>query len=234
MRGCLFVIALAVAVLSGAAWFGSPILASTVISGALENAGYHAASSTVTATSDPPLKLLVGRADRVEIAGADVDFRTFHAASLDLVLTDVDVLGRTAAQISGRITGAEMSTSAGEPTTADVTIDGAGSAADASIIVDEATVVRVVKATFQDKFGVAVSAVKLVAPDTLRITAPGATVQGRVLVDPDGAIAFSTSLGSSPILSLDPSFPLRFRSVRVDAGDLRIDALLDAESLLGG
>jgi hypothetical protein len=234
MRGCLFVLVLAAAVLSAAAWFGSPILASSVISGALDNAGYHAASSTVTATSDPPLKLLLGRADRVEIAGTDVDFRTFHAASLDVVVTDVDVLGRTAGRMSGRIDGAEMITSAGETTTADVTIDGVASGADASIVVDAATVVRVVKGTFQQKFGVAVSSVKLIAPDTLRISAPGATVEGQVLVDPDGAIAFSTSLGSSPILSLDPSFPLRFRSVRVDGGNLRIDAILDAESLLGG
>jgi hypothetical protein len=234
VRGCLFVLVLAAAVLSAAAWFGSPILASSVISGALDNAGYHAASSTVTATSDPPIKLLLGRADRVEIAGTDVAFRTFHAASLDLVVTDVDVLGRTAGRMSGRIDGAEMITSAGETTTADVTIDGVASGADASIVVDAATVVRVVKGTFQQKFGVAVSSVKLIAPDTLRISAPGATVEGQVLVDPDGAIAFSTSLGSSPILSLDPSFPLRFRSVRVDGGNLRIDAILDAESLLGG
>jgi hypothetical protein len=234
VRGCLFVLVLAAAILSVAAWFGSPILASSVISGALDNAGYHAASSTVTATSDPPLKLLLGRADRVEIAGTDVDFRTFHAASLDLVVTDVDVLGRTAGRMSGRIDGAEMITSAGETTTADVTIDGVASGADASIVVDAATIVRVVKGTFQQKFGVAVSSVKLIAPDTLRISAPGATVEGQVLVDPDGAIAFSTSLGSSPILSLDPSFPLRFRSVRVDGGNLRIDAILDAESLLGG
>jgi hypothetical protein len=234
VRGCLFILVLAAAVLSAAAWFGSPMLASSVISGALDNAGYHAASSTVTATSDPPLKLLLGRADRVEIAGTDVDFRTFHAASLDLVVTDVDVLGRTAGRMSGRIDGAEMITSAGETTTADVTIDGVASGADASIVVDAATIVRVVKGTFQQKFGVAVSSVKLIAPDTLRISAPGATVEGQVLVDPDGAIAFSTSLGSSPILSLDPSFPLRFRSVRVDGGNLRIDAILDAESLLGG
>jgi len=234
MRGCLFVLVLAVIILSTAAWFGSPILASTVISGALDNAGYHAESSTVTATSDPPLKLLLGRADRVEIAGTGVDFRTFHAASLDLVLTDVDVLGHTAGRISGRIDGAEMTTTAGETTTADVTIDGVARAADALIVVDAATVRRVVTGTFQQKFGVAVSSVKLIAPATLRITAPGANVEGRVLVDADGAIAFSTSLGSSPILNLDPSFPLRFRSVRVDGGDLRIDAVLDTASLLGG
>jgi hypothetical protein len=54
------------------------------------------------------------------------------------------------------------------------------------------------------------------------------------VIDPTGAIAFSTSLGASPILSLDRSFPLRLRSVRVEAGDLRIDATLDATALLGG
>ena len=234
MRGCLFVLVLAAAALGGFAWFGSPVLASTVIASALENAGYHAASSTVTATSDPPPKLLLGRADRVEIVGADVDFRTFHAASLDLVLADVDVLGRTAGRINGRITGAEMTTAGGETTTADVDIEGTAGAADATIVVDGATVARVVKATFQQKFGVAVTKTELIAPDKLRITAPGATVAGQLLVDSSGAIAFSTSLGSAPILSLDSSFPLRFRSVRIDGGNLRIEAVLDAESLLGG
>jgi hypothetical protein len=234
MRGCLFVVALGVAVLAAGAWFGSPILASTLISTALESAGYHAASSTVTATSSPPLKLLLGRADRVEIAGTDVDFRTFHAASLDVVLTDVDVAAKTADRISGRIMGAELTTSAGEATSADVDIDGDAGAANAGIVVDAATVDRVVRLTFEQKFGVTVSATSLVAPDTLRITALGTTIEGRLFVDATGAIAFSSSLGSSPILSLDPSFPLHIQSVRVEAGNLRIDAVLDAEALLGG
>jgi len=234
MRGCLFVVVLAAAALAGLAWFGSPILASTLITSALENGGYHAASSTVTATSNPPPKLLLGRADRVEIAGTDVVFRTFHAASLDLVLTDVDIFGRTAGRISGRITRAEMATTAGETTSADIDIEGDAGAAAATIVVDHATVSRVVKATFQQKLGVTVSTVELIAPDKLRIAAPGATVEGQLIVDSSGAIAFSTSLGSSPILSLDPSFPIRLRSVRIEAGDLRIDAVLDAESLLGG
>ena len=234
MRGCLFVVALAAAVLAAGAWFGSPILASTLISTALENAGYHAASSTVTATAYPPPRLLLGRADRVEIVGTDVDFRTFHAASLAVVLTDVDVIGKTAGQISGRITGAELTTTAGEAASADIAIEGAAAAADAVIFVEAATVSRVVKATFLQKFGVAIAGTQFVAPDILRIMAPGLTVEGRLLVDSSGAIAFSTSLGSSPILSLDPSFPLHVRTVRIDAGNLRIDATLDAEALLGG
>jgi len=234
MRGCLFVLVLAAAVLGTAAWFGSPIVASSLISGALQNAGYRAASSTVTATSSPPLKLVIGRADQVEIAGTDVAFRTFHAASADLVLTDVDVFNRSAGHISGRIAGAEMTTTAGDPTGADIAIDGAAGAADAAIVVDAATVSRLVKATLLQKFGYAVTTAQLVAPDILRIAAPGVTVEGRLLVDSSGAIAFSTSLGSSPILSLDPSFPLQLRSVRIEAGNLRIDAVLDANALLSG
>lgn len=233
MRGCLFVLVLAAGVLATGAWFGAPLVASAVIATGLENAGYHAASSTVTATSNPPLKLLLGRADRVEIAGTDVAFRTFHAASLDLVLTDADIIARTAGRISGRITGAQLTTIGGQSTTADVDIAGNATSADATIVVDAATVDRVVRATFQQKFGVAVTSTTLVAPDAIRITAIGSTVEGRLLVDPSGAIAFSTSFGSSPILSLDPSFPLRFRSVSIEAGALRIDATLDAEALLG-
>jgi hypothetical protein len=234
MRGCLFVLILAAIVLSAVAWFGSPVLASTVIAAALESGGYHAASSTVTATSDPPPKLLLGRADRVEITGSDVDFRTFHAATVHLVLTDVDVVARTADRISGRITAAELRTADGAATTADVDIDGDAGAAAATILVDAATVDRVVKATLQERFGVAVTETQLVAPDTLRIASAGATIEGRLVIDDSGAIALATSLGSAPILSLDPSFPLRLRSLTAVGGDLRIDATFDAESLLRG
>ena len=234
MRGCLFVLVFAAAVVGAFAWFGAPLVASTVISAALANAGYQAATSTVTVTSNPPPELLLGRADRVEIAGTDVDFRTFHAASLDLVLSDVNVVGRTADRIAGRISGAELTTGSGEATTAEIVIDGAARAADATIVIDATTVDRVVKVTLQREFGSAVSATELIAPDTLRISAGGSTLEGRLTVDASGAIALSTRLGSAPIFSLDPSFPLRLRSVRAEGGNLRIDAILDAQALLGG
>ena len=117
---------------------------------------------------------------------------------------------------------------------ADVTIDGSGQAAAATISVDGATVDRIVRETFQGGFGVAVTGVALVAPHVLRISSGATTVEGRLEVGAAGAIALRTPLGSSTFLSLDPSFPLRFDSVAVIAGDLRIDATLDTRALLGG
>jgi len=236
VRGCLFVLVFAAIVLTAAAWVGAPILASTVIQTALENGGYHAATSSVSVTSNPPPRLLLGHADRVEIHGTDVDFRTFHAASLDLVLSDVDIVGRTAGHITGRIAGAELATSEGAAagtTTADVEIDGSADAAAARIVVDGATVDQIVKAAMKAKFGVTVTSTALVAPDLLRISVAGATVQGRLVIE-DGAIALSTPLGSSQVLRLDPSFPLRLTTVHAVDGNLQLDAILDAGALLGG
>ena len=234
MRGCLFIVLLGAVVLGSAAWFGSPFVASTVIQAALDGSGYRAASGTVRASSDPPPKLLLGRADRVEIEGSDVDFRTFHAAGLEVVLTDVDIVARTAGGISGRIDDAELRTTDGISAVADVTIDGTGRAAAATITVEAGTVDRIVRETFQREFGVTVTAVALDAPDVLRISAGTTTVEGRLDIDIAGAIALRTPLGSSAILSLDPSLPLRFVAVGVTNGDLRIDATLDTGALLGG
>ncbi|MBA2720950.1 MAG: hypothetical protein H0U52_17165 [Chloroflexi bacterium] len=234
MRGCLFVLVLAAAVLGSLAWFGSPVVASAIIQAALEGSGYHAATSTVRATSNPPPKLLLGRADRVDIEGEDVDFRTFHAARLDLALTDVDVVARTAGGVSGRIDGAELRTTDGVAAVADVSIEGTGGTAAATINVEGATVDRVVRDAFQRQFDVALTAVALVAPNVLRISAGLTTVEGRLEVDAAGAIALRTPLGSSAILHFDPSFPIRLDAVAVAGSNLRIDATLDTEALLGG
>ena len=233
MRGCLFVLIAAALVLSVAAWFGEPALASAVIDGALRGGGFQAASLTTTATADPPPRLLLGHADRVRIVAGDVTFRTFHADRLDLTLVDVDLLGRTAATIQGTIGGAAVTTPDGVPTTADVTIDGDAAAAPAEIRIDAATVDRVARATFGQQLGAAVTRTELVAPDVLRIVTPVATLEGRLLVDGSGTIVLENRLGQVRILTLDPSFPLRLRSVSVADGGLRILATLDAEALLG-
>jgi len=234
VRGCLFVLLAAALLISVGAWFGSPLLASTVLGVTLQNAGFVSDRMTITASAEPPPKLLLGRADRVEIDASGVSFRTFHAGSLDLVLTDVDLMARTADEISGTVTDASVKTADGVATNADVTIDGPATGADARIVVAGATIDRVVRSTFEDEVGVAITRTELAAPDILRIITPNATLEGRLVVDATGAIALSTRLGVSPILSFDRSFPLRLRSVRVDGDDLRIDGTLDAIALLGG
>lgn len=234
MRGCLFVLIAAALLVGGLAWLASPLLASTVIGVALQDGGFSATTQTISATSDPPPKLLLGRADRVEIQATGVAFRTFHARSLDLVLTDVDVINRTAATISGSVDAASVTSADGVPTEADLRIDGSAPSAATSIVVAAATVDRVVRATFADEVGVAITRTELVDPDILRIVTAGATLEGRLVIDASGAVALSTRLGSASILSLDRSFPLRLESVRVVDGDLVVTGRLDATRLLGG
>ena len=233
MRGCLFVLIAAALLVGALAWFASPLLASAVIGVALQDGGFEATTQTISATSDPPPKLLLGRADRVEIQATGVAFRTFHARSLDLVLTDVDVVNRTAATISGSVDAASVTTADGVPTEADLRVDGSASSAATTIVVAAATVDRVVRATFVDEVGVAITRTELVGPDILRIVTPSATIEGRLVVDASGAVALSTRVGSASILSLDRSFPLQLDSVRVVDGDLVVTGRLDAMRLLG-
>lgn len=234
MRGCLFVLVIGLAFLTAGAWFGAPLIASQLIETGLQTAGLQATSSTVSVTSSPPLELLLGHADRVEIVATDVTVRTVKAAALDLVLADVDLLNRTAAGISGRISGVAVTTTDGQPASAEVDISGVPTAAAASIMVDASTIDRIVRSEFQKAFGVSVSTTALVAPDVLRIGVLGASIDGRLTIDSSGSLAIATRFGSAPILSLDPSLPIRLRSVRVDAGRLLIESTIDAQALLGG
>lgn len=233
MRGCLFVLVAAAVVVSLGAWFGSPILASAVVDAGLRSAGFDGRALTTTVAADPPPRLLLGHADTVRVQGDGVSFRTFQAARLDLTMTDVDLIGRTFATIRGTITDAEVNTADNVPTTADVAIDGAASDAAALIRIDGATVERVVRATLGQQLGSGITRTELVAPDVLRIVTPAATLEGRIIIDGSGAVALSTRLGDAAVLRLDPSFPLRLRTATVVDGDLRIDATLDAEQLLG-
>ena len=234
MRGCLFVLVAGLAVVAGAAWFGAPPLTSTVIASILEGSGYHATSSTITASADPPFRLLLGHADRVTIDGRDVTWRTFRAARLDLTLRDVDLFGRTAGSIEGTINGAELQTTETPAPTADVTIEGTGSLADATIRVSGATVDGLVKSGFAKGFGVAVVSTSLVAPDVLRISANGTTIQGRLAVDTTGPLVLITAVGSFDLFRFDPSFPITLVGVRVRGSDLELIGTLDPEALLRG
>jgi len=235
MRGCLFVLVIGAAIVAGAAWFGAPPLAATVIASILEGSGYHATSSTITVSANPPPRLLIGHADRVTIDGQGVTWRTFRASRIQLTLGDVDLFGRTAGTIHGTITGAELqATGATVTPTADVTLDGSGSSAKATIRVPGATVDGLVRSGVAKQYGVAVTATSLIAPDTLQITTSGTTIRGRLAIDAGGALVLVTSLGSADLFRFDPSFPIRLTGVRISGADLELTGTLDVAALLGG
>jgi hypothetical protein len=90
MRGCLFVLVLAAALIAAIAWFAPAPIVSAVIGGALQSSGYQSSSTTITATADPPPRLLLGHADRIAIDSTDVAWKALRARHLALTLEGVD------------------------------------------------------------------------------------------------------------------------------------------------
>jgi hypothetical protein len=236
MRGCLFVLVLAAALIGSIAWFAAEPIADAVIAAVLNGSQVRAATMTVTTVADPPPKLLIGRADRITIEATDATWTTLRAASLTLVLDEVDFISRTAATIHGTITGADIGGDAAlNPSpVASIDIDGPANAAAATITVDRASIRASLLAAVHRSFGVTATDVVLLPPDRLRLVAPGATLEGSIVIDPAGGLALSTPLGTVTMLTVDPDIPIRLDSVAVVADALRIDATLDATDLLRG
>ena len=239
MRGCLFVLLFAAVVIGSIAWFASAPIASTVVGAILEGSGFRAASSTITVTADPPPRLLLGQADRVAIAATDVEWQSLRAARLSLQFGGVDLFARTAMTIHGSLDDADVvvddeATTGGTAPTATIAVDGPAGAADAAITVGAATIRRLIVAAVERQFGVKASGVELVAPNRLRLAAPGATIDATLVIDASGALAVSTPLGSVEMFRVDPAIPLRLRSVSVVDGALRLDGILDVNALLRG
>jgi hypothetical protein len=235
MRGCLFVLLFAAVVLGAAAWFGSAPVAAAAIEAALQGSGYRSTGTTVTVTAEPPPRLLLGQADRVAIDGSDVDWRALHAGRLTLLLEDVDLFGRTADHVTGSIDDARIDDGQGGTASASsIRIAGPLEAADATVTIEEDTVRALVLAAAAARLPVQVTDVQLVGPDRLRLVTPGATVEGSLVVDADGALGFSTPLGSVPMLRIDPATRLRLRSADVVGGKLRLQGTLDLASMLRG
>lgn len=235
MRGCLFVLLLATLVLGAAAWFGSGPLVSAVIGTALTGSGYRASTTSISATADPPPRLLLGHADRISLAASDVDWKALHARNLTLTLGGVDLFGRTAETVRGTIEGAELDDGHGGTASAtSIRVSGPLAEAATTLTLDESAVRAAVSTAAARRFGTVPSDVQLFAPDRLRLVTTAATVEGRLVIDPSGSLALATTLGSVPLLTIDPSIPLRLRTVAVVDGTLRLEGVLDLSSLIGG
>jgi len=236
MRGCLFVLVLAAALIAAIAWFAAEPVVDAVVRSALGGSGVRASSLTVTARSDPPPKLILGRADTLTIDASDLDWRTLQAKRLQLTLDGVDLFARTITTIHGTIDGAEI-TEVGSPDpiqVASIALDGPAGEAAVTITIERAAIRAVVLAAVQRQFGTGATDVQLVAPNGLRLTTPGATIEGTMVIASDGSLAFSTRLGEVTMLRVDPAIPIELRSISVVDGGLRIGGVLDANGLLRG
>ena len=237
MRGCLFILVLGGALLAGVAWFGALPLAGTLVEATLAGSGFQAAGRTITVTADPPVRVLTGHADVILIDATGVTWRTLKASRLTLELDDVDLFGRTAGQIHGRIDDATVTPEGAADASVPLKtfdFDGPPGAAVTTITVDAAAIRGLVLAAVAREFNVTATDVVLLAPNRLELTTPGATVEGTLVIDAGDALALSTAIGSVPMLQLDPALPLRLTGVRVEGGTLAIEGTLDINDLLRG
>jgi hypothetical protein len=237
VRGCLFVLIAAAAVLLAAAWFGAPVVASTVVGGMLQASGYTASRATVEVRSDPPLEILLGHADSVRIEGDDVAWHTFHASSLDLTLGDVDLFGRRAATVNGSISDVALGDADAttvDPPLADIAIGGLTADAGATFELPASSVERIVRAAFERALGRAIVSMSLAAPDIVRVQTGLGTVEGHLAIDSSGGLILTTPVATGTILAFDPSFPLHLTSVTSSVTAVTLNGRLDVQELLGG
>lgn len=232
MRGCLFVVILAAAVLVGGVWFGGPPLAGGVVAVGLAATGFRAAETTVDVVADPPLELLAGHADSVRIRARSATVEGLTAARVDLLLSDVDLLGRRAGVVAGELTGVRVG-GADDPLAIDaVEVSGPASGATTVVTIPPASVEGVVALAIERTFGTRGASVRLVSPDRLSFALAGRQVEAVVSVGASGSLVASAPIGALELVPASAFRPLRVTNARVAGGALVLTGTLDLDALL--
>jgi hypothetical protein len=239
MRGCLTLLILVATVLV-ASWLFLPTVAGEVVGGALGQAGFAGSPTNVTVTSDPPIELLAGHADRVVVHATDATYRELSAATVDLTLTDVSLINRTAGAVDGTLTGIRIRPASGHllPVSS-ATLSGSGSAIQARLSLSLADVSAMASAAVTSMAGSAPSKVTLASPDRATIVVSGITVSGRVVVDAQGGLVFRPTgkgpviVGPIDLLRPGPDMPLRIRTIQLTATGAILTATVDPTAFSG-
>ncbi len=226
MRGCLTFLLLVAVTIVVASWLFLPAVAGGAVVAALASAGFTGSPASATVSSDPPIELLGGHADQIVIHARDATFHDLTAASMDVTLTDVALIQRTAATVSGSLAGIRI-----VPRSAILSL----SSADVNAIAASAVT---------SVAGVAPSRVTMASPDRVTIVVNGITIAGRVAVDGHGGLVFRPAAKSLPIAGLPvagpidlirpgPGVPLQIRSVALTASGAVLTATIDASAFSG-
>jgi hypothetical protein len=235
MRGCLSFLLFTAVLIGVVAWLALRPLAGALIDVGLSASGFHGQNTTVNVAADPPLELVLGRADSVAVESVSVTSGPLSADRLAITLHDVSLVDRSAAIARGTITGVTLR----QPTGADIHVaqidlDGPPHAAEARLLVSEMEVrARAVAAL--GAAGLAVSDIRLAAPDTLVVTALGHELRATLAVDADGAIGLRVpGFAAVALVAPPPGLPIRFHSVSVEGNrTLLVVATVDLGPLLG-
>jgi hypothetical protein len=235
MRSCLIQLLIAVAVIFALLWFGLPFGASWLATNALSAAGFTGTDTKVTVSANLPPRILLGHADRIRLTSTDASVSGLYAATIDVTLTDVELIDRTFTSVHGILTGVRVPAPNGDPVTIDsVSLDGAGTAADATLTTSTAEMESLATSQIESQTG-AQAKVKLAAPNIVTMTinghsAPGrlAVRNGELLVVPD-----STALPTVTLIGAGHGNPFTFTSIAVAAGTVTLGGTIDLQSLLG-
>jgi len=235
VRSCLLRLLLWPVLLVVIAWFGLPPLASAAISAGLGAAGFHASAETVDVVADPPLELLALRADQVHLRASRATFRGLAVAGVDLTVTKLSVLDRSAGTIEGTLNGVTVpDADGGSIPVATIGVAGSGSAK--SVAVRLGIGLRQVETLAAAALGApagSIATVTLAGPNRAAIVVAGVAVAGRLIIDADGALVFRPShgvagIGTGLVLARpDPAGPIRLTGVIADPTGLAVEGALD-------
>jgi hypothetical protein len=233
MRGCLFVLLTGLALLVGVIWFAGPPIAGLGVEATLVSSGLDAEEIDVRVEADPPLRLAIGRADRIRIEATGVVWNEVRAGELTVELRDVDLIARTVRTAEGRLDDVELEQIGedGKPLLIRVVFSGSGDRADTTVSIDRRTAERLAIATFEAEIGNRPDDVALVSPDTIQFTVAGQAVRGQLEVTAGGNLRATTPLGSVTILE-SGGLPLDLTDVSVGSGGIELTGTFDVSSLI--
>jgi hypothetical protein len=238
MRGCLYVIALALVVLVGGTWLAGPPVTGFVIETGLATGGLRAADLAVDVESEPRWELLTGRADRVRISATDARFHDTRIEQLEIDLRDVTFVDRRAGTIEGRFEGVTIDDGGpADGLTVPVIGLSGGQPIVARLEIDATDAEQLVARGVRERLGREVGTVTLEAPDALTISVDQLSLAGRIAVDADGGLVMTTQGVAGDLLGdvvLVPagSLPVDLTRVEVRGERLVLDGQL-APGLLG-
>ena len=228
MRGCLFTLLLGGIVIAFIIVVGLPPVAAGILTAGLTAAGLQADDTTVTVSSNPPTDLLVFHADTVQVTATDATFRGMQIGELDLVLSDVRILDRTAGTLGGELRDVTVRVESGERVTLDkITLAGDLGHVTTTTIISAADATSLVSDAVERQTGVRPASVRLAAPNRVTVRA-GTTIRGRLVVTGAGNLVVRVDegpLGGSQLLLVrgGQDVPIRLTSAAVTGdGDLRL------------